>query len=64
VFNPDVPDSCLGTIVLTRLLVRQLDISVIAAGGVKDGAGIGAVLHRGAVAAQLGRAFVASPQNG
>jgi nitronate monooxygenase len=62
VFNPDVPDSCLGTIVLTRLLVRQLDIPVIAAGGIMDGAGIGAVLHRGAVAAQLGTAFVTSPE--
>jgi nitronate monooxygenase len=37
VFNTDAPDSCLGTIALTRLLVRQLDIPVIAAGGIMDG---------------------------
>jgi nitronate monooxygenase len=63
VFNPDVSDSCLGTIALTRLLVRQLDIPVIAAGGIMDGAGIAAVLHLGAAAAQLGTAFVASPES-
>ena len=63
VFNTDAPDSCLGTIALTRLLVRQLDIPVIAAGGIMDGAGIGAVLHLGAAAAQLGMAFVASPES-
>jgi len=63
VFNPDVHDSCLGTIALTRLLVRQLDIPVIAAGGIMDGAGIAAVLHLGAAAAQLGTAFIASPES-
>ena len=63
VFNTDAPDSSLGTIALTRLLVRQLDIPVIAAGGIMDGAGIAAVLHLGAAAAQLGTAFVASPES-
>jgi nitronate monooxygenase len=63
VFNPDTPDSHLGTIALTRLLVRQLDIPVIAAGGIMDGAGLAAVLHLGAAAAQLGTAFVPSPQS-
>jgi len=62
-FNTDASDSRLGTIALTRLLVRQLDIPVIAAGGIMDGAGIGAVLHLGAAAAQLGTAFVASPES-
>jgi nitronate monooxygenase len=63
VFNIDVPDSNLGTIALTRLLVRQLNIPVIAAGGIMDGAGIAAVLHLGAAGAQLGTAFVASPES-
>jgi nitronate monooxygenase len=63
VFNQDAPDSRLGTIALTRLLVRQLDIPVIAAGGIMDGAGIVAVLHLGAAAAQLGTAFVATPES-
>ena len=50
-FDPDGEDSQLGTIALTRLLVRELDVPVIAAGGIMDGAGIAAVLRLGASAA-------------
>jgi len=39
VFDPDAEDSCLGTLALTRILVRELDLPVIAAGGIMDGAG-------------------------
>jgi nitronate monooxygenase len=63
VFDPDAADGRLGTIALTRILARRLDIPVIAAGGIMDGAGIAAVLHLGAAAAQLGTAFVASPES-
>jgi nitronate monooxygenase len=58
VFDPDAQDDCLGTIALTRMLVRELDVPVIAAGGIMDGAGIAAVLRLGAGAAQLGTAFI------
>jgi nitronate monooxygenase len=58
VFDPDAPDDQLGTLALTRLLVRALDLPVIAAGGIMDGAGIAAALRLGASAAQLGTAFV------
>ncbi|MGV6871500.1 NAD(P)H-dependent flavin oxidoreductase [Pseudochelatococcus sp. B33] len=58
-FDPDAPDDRLGTVALTRLLVRELSVPVIAAGGIMDGAGIAAALDLGAVAAQLGTAFVA-----
>src|SRR5436305_470033 len=44
VFDPDAPDDRLGTIALTRLLARKLDVPVVAAGGIMDGAGIAAVL--------------------
>ena len=57
-FDPDGADDCLGTMALTRLLVRALDVPVIAAGGIMDGAGIDAVMRLGASAAQLGTAFV------
>lgn len=57
-FDPDARDDCLGTLPLTRLLVRALDVPIVAAGGIMDGAGIGAALHLGAAAAQLGTAFV------
>ena len=58
VFDPDAEDDCLGTMALTRILVRRLDVPVIAAGGIMDGAGIAAALSLGASAAQLGTAFV------
>jgi nitronate monooxygenase len=63
VFDPDAPDDRLGTLALTRLLARELDAPVIAAGGIMDGAGIAAVLALGAAAAQLGTAFVACPES-
>lgn len=62
VFDPDANDDRLGTLALTRLLVRNLDVPVIAAGGIMDGAGIAAALALGAQAAQLGTAFVACPE--
>ncbi len=63
VFDPDGRDDRLGTIPLTRLLVKKLDIPVIAAGGIMDGAGVAASLTLGAVAAQLGTAFIACPES-
>jgi nitronate monooxygenase len=62
VFNPDAPDDRLGTFALTRLLVEEFQLPVIAAGGIMDGAGIAAALALGAQAAQLGTAFVACPE--
>jgi len=63
VFDPDAPDDRLGTMALTRLLVRALDVPVIAAGGIMDGAGISAALRLGAAAAQLGTAFIACTES-
>lgn len=59
VFDPAAPDDQLGTMALTRLLVTETNLPVIAAGGIMDGAGIRAALDLGAVAAQLGTAFIA-----
>ena len=63
IFEPDGPDEQLGTLALTRLLVSEFDVPVIAAGGIMDGAGIAAALALGAQAAQLGTAFVACPES-
>jgi nitronate monooxygenase len=63
VFDPHGPDDQLGTMALTRLLASKLDIPVIAAGGIMDGAGIAASLALGAAAAQLGTAFIACPES-
>lgn len=62
-FDPDAPDDKLGTMALTRILARELPVPVIAAGGIMDGAGIAAVLRLGASAAQLGTAFVPTPES-
>jgi len=63
VFDPGREDARLGTLALTRLLVRCLGVPVIAAGGIMDGAGIAAVLRLGALAAQLGTAFLLCPES-
>jgi nitronate monooxygenase len=63
VFDADARDEQLGTMALTRLLSRELNIPVIAAGGIMDGAGIAAALVLGASAAQLGTAFVGCPES-
>lgn len=63
VFDPDAPDDRLGTMALTRLLALRAGLPVIAAGGIMDGQGISAALELGAIAAQLGTAFVACPES-
>jgi nitronate monooxygenase len=63
VFDPDAPDDRLGTMDLTRLLVERTAPPVIAAGGIMDGRGVRAALDLGAVAAQLGTAFIACPES-
>lgn len=63
IFDPDGPDSQLSMLTLTELLVDRLDIPVIAAGGIMNGASIAAVLRLGAVAAQLGTAFIGCPES-
>ncbi|MEH3036680.1 MAG: nitronate monooxygenase [Sphingomonas adhaesiva] len=57
-FDADADDPALGTMALVPLLVRATALPVIAAGGIMNGAGIAAALDLGAVAAQLGTAFV------
>ncbi|AIF48692.1 NAD(P)H-dependent flavin oxidoreductase [Dyella japonica] len=63
VFDPEADDSALGTIALTRVLVANVNVPVIAAGGIMDGAGVAAVLDLGAAAAQLGTAFVVTDES-
>jgi nitronate monooxygenase len=62
-FDADARDDRLGTIALTRLLVHNLDVPIIAAGGIMDGAGIAAMLRLGASAVQLGTAFIACDES-
>lgn len=63
IFDTAGYDEGLGTLALVRLLVQGTRLPVIASGGIMDGQGIAAVLALGAEAAQLGTAFVASPES-
>lgn len=58
VFDADAHDDQLSTAALVRLLAVRLNVPIIAAGGIMDGAGISAMLQLGASAAQLGTAFI------
>ena len=50
--------SLVGTFALVSTIRAQVDLPVIAAGGIMDGHGVAAALALGAVAAQMGTAFL------
>ena len=54
----------LGLLALLRLVARSVDLPLVASGGIVDGAGVAAVLAAGARAAQLGTAFLRTPEAG
>ena len=53
-----------GLLALLRLVGAEVDLPMIAAGGLVHGADIAAVLAAGATAAQLGSAFLSCPEAG
>jgi len=63
IFDTAAKDYQLGTIALVRLLVSNLHTPIIAAGGIMDGQSIKAMLELGAVAGQLGTAFVTTTES-
>lgn len=63
-FDPQQPDEQLGVRSLTRRLVETTALPVVAAGGLVRGSDIADVLNAGAVAAQLGSAFLLCPEAG
>jgi len=63
VFDPTASDEKLPMQILLRQLVQHVNLPVIAAGGIMDGRGIRAALDLGAVAAQLGTAFILCPES-
>lgn len=58
IFDPNQSDEKLTAIQLTKLLVNKCSIPIVSAGALMDGADIAAALKAGAVAAQLGTAFL------
>lgn len=63
VFAPEKGDRQIGSLALTRLVSAASGIPVIAAGGIMDGQGIEAAFDLGAAGAQLGTAFILSPES-
>ncbi|MEI8401651.1 MAG: nitronate monooxygenase [Alcaligenaceae bacterium] len=64
IFNPEEMDEQLTAMALTKLLVKGCSIPVVAAGAIMDGADIANILKAGAVAAQLGTAFLCCEESG
>jgi nitronate monooxygenase len=63
-FLAPVAESLIGTLALVPQVVDAVGIPVIAAGGIGDGRGVAAVLTLGAIAAQLGTAFLLADEAG
>ncbi|MEM7221186.1 MAG: nitronate monooxygenase [Pseudomonadota bacterium] len=57
------PDEQLGTLSLLRRLRGAVDLPIIAAGGIVDGAGVAAAFAAGAQGVQCGTAFVPTPES-
>jgi len=61
-FLKDIDESSIGTLALTATVLAAVDLPVIAAGGIMDGRGVAAALALGAKAAQMGTAFLLTPE--
>jgi len=61
-FLKSAEESLIGTFALVGGIRQAVDLPVIAAGGIMDGRGVAAALALGAVAAQMGTAFLLSDQ--
>ncbi len=63
-FTDDADAEDLGLLVALRLIAAEVDLPLVAAGGIVDGAGVAAVLCAGAAAAQIGSALMLTPEAG
>ncbi len=63
VFDPSAHDDYLDTMTLVKALVRAVNVPIIAAGGIMNGADIKTYLAAGAAAVQMGTAFIACPES-
>jgi nitronate monooxygenase len=62
--DPAADPSGIGLLVLLQLVRARTSLPMVAAGGLSTGAAVAAVLAAGASAAQLGTAFLRSPEAG
>jgi nitronate monooxygenase len=63
-FTDDERDDGYGLLVLIGAVREKTNVPLVAAGGIMDGRDLAAVLMTGAEAAQLGTAFLRSPESG
>jgi nitronate monooxygenase len=63
-FLKDVSESLVGTLSLVSTVRAAVDLPVIAAGGITDGAAIAAALTLGASAVQVGTAYLLADESG
>jgi nitronate monooxygenase len=64
VFDPQAPDEKLSTLDLVKVLLDSgLTVPIIAAGAISNGTDIHKVLNAGAIAAQMGTAFIACDES-
>jgi nitronate monooxygenase len=62
IFLTDDITTQVGTFALLRQVVQAVKVPVIAAGGIADAAGVAAAMRLGAVAAQVGTAYLLCPE--
>jgi nitronate monooxygenase len=63
-FDDAATGEALGVLALLQLLASEIELPLIASGGIASGAGLAAVLAAGASAGQLGTAFLLCPEAG
>jgi nitronate monooxygenase len=63
-FEDEAPGDPLGLLSLLQLLGVEVELPLVASGGIATGAGLAAVLAAGARAAQVGTAFMLCPEAG
>jgi nitronate monooxygenase len=63
-FTGDFERAMVPTLELTRAIAAATGVPVIASGGVMDGRDVAAALAAGAVAVQMGTAFIPCPESG
>ncbi|PRW64737.1 NAD(P)H-dependent flavin oxidoreductase [Actinopolyspora mortivallis] len=63
-FHVDTPDDGVSTLDLLTRVRKTTDLPLVAAGGITDGSGIAEALRAGAVAVQLGTAYLRCPESG
>lgn len=63
IFSTEDEDHQLSTFTLVQAIRKVTRMPVISAGGVMDGAGIGAMLRLGATGVQMGTAFILCPES-